>query len=522
LLRPGDDKEALARVKTWCCEWLKDHIEDFSKKIDPEELARNIHFAILITVLDTQLTYLVDHMPSIRTVLDLQDLNQKLLRRPPFDYLPVVPESPVGNILGFCYRDDDRNSRGGKLDYFRYVGVGRALLLRFPTLFAIDGWEGPHTILISGTSYAPGSPKNQDSLYYTPPSYHIDVKPTVLLQSKPDHSVVNRSGISESRFVFSSLPGFGGIPISISGCHYAVRKQNVRDLIQTLCSSEAGGLNVNDVFQSIRKRAEENQKQWADRERFLMITGSYVEAEWSDSVMRPLCPDIHLEPLRRDQASPNLQGIRRSKIQGLKDTSVQGVIAPLQALERMFNILNQFGKAAFGAALFLNRPMPVPDDWQTIVQQLNAWALKHSDNPKLLENESEPIKVTQAAKAFYRHATNKLQELSNRAYSFHTLTEEERDVLCWNQLVKIWQIIGRLVRGNVPAEVYFLDAKFASFSAEGLKDKANTSLLIAIIKTLELHVEGVGLEPWRLTLARSLYGDFLKALKNTEGLKYDD
>ena len=522
LLRPGEDKEALAKVKTWCCEWLTDYIEDFSKKINLEELARNIHFAILITVLDTQLTYLVDQMPSIHSVLDLQDLNQKLLRRPPFDYLPVVPESPVGNILGFCYRDDDRNSRRGKLDYFRYVGVGRALLQRFPTLFAIDGWEGPHTILISGTSYAPGSPRNQDSLYYTPPSYHIDVKPTVLLQSKADHFVVNRSGISESRFVFSSLSGFGGIPISISGSHYTIRKQNVRDLIQTLCSSEAGGLNLDDVFQSIRKQAEDNPEQWLDRERFLMITGSYDEAEWSCSVMRPLCPDKHLDPLRRDQASPNLQGIRRSKIQGLSDTPVQGIFAPLLALERGYNILNQFDKAAFGAALFLNRPMPVPDDWQMIVQQLNAWALKHEDDPKLLENESEPITVIKAADAFYLHATNKLRELSNRAYSFHTLTEEERDVLCWNQLVKIWQIIGRLVRGNVPAEVYFLDAKFAPFSAEDLKDKANTSLLVAIIKTLELHVEGVGLEPWRLTLARSLYGDFLKALKNTEGLKYEN
>lgn len=522
LLRPGDNKEALAKVRKWCCEWLEKHIEDFSKKIDLEELARNIHFAILITVLDTQLTYLVDHMPSVRTVLELQDLNEKLLRRPPFDYLPVVPESPVGNILGFCYRDDDRNLRGGKLDYFRYVGVGRALLLRFPTLFAIDAWEGPHTILISGTSYAPGSPRHQDSLYYTPPSYHIDLKPSVLLQPNPNHHTTSYSGISDSRFVFSPLPGFGGVPLSISGCHYAIRKQNVRDLIQILCSSEAGGLNLNDVFQSIRKRAEDDPEQWVDRERFLMITGSYDEADWSHSVMRSLCPDKRLEPLRRDQASPNLQGIRRSKIQGLKDTPVQGVFAPLLALERGYNILNQFGKAAFGAALFLNRPMPVPDDWQTIVQQLNAWALRHENDHRLFENESEPITVIKVADAFYRHATNKLRELSNTAYSFHTLTEEERDTLSWNQLVKIWQIIGRLVRGNVPAEVYFLDAKFAPFSAEGLKDKVNTSLLVAIIKTLELHVEGVGLEPWRLTLARSLYGDFLEALKNTEGLNYDD
>lgn len=80
-----------------------------------------------------------------------------------------------------------------------------------------------------------------------------------------------------------------------------------------------------------------------------------------------------------------------------------------------------------------------------------------------------------------------------------------------------WQ----LVRGGVPAEVYFLDAKFAPLSAEGLKDRATTSLLVGIIKALEAHVEGEGKEPYKLTLARSLYGDFLKALKSTKDLYVD-
>lgn len=180
LLQPGDDQQAIAEVEKWCRKWLESDIKVFNKNIDYEELTRNVHFAILITVLEDQLAYLVDYLPYVRTILDLQDLDDNLLKRPPSDYLAVVPESPVGNILGFFYtRDLHDNSRGGKLEYFRYIGVGRALLLRFPTLFAIDGWEGPHTILISGTSYAPGSPKFQNSLYYTPPAYHIDVKPTV-------------------------------------------------------------------------------------------------------------------------------------------------------------------------------------------------------------------------------------------------------------------------------------------------------------------------------------------------------
>lgn len=251
-----------------------------------------------------------------------------------------------------------------------------------------------------------------------------------------------------------------------------------------------------------------------------MVTGSYKEAEWVHSIMQPLCPDKHIEPLRRDQDSPNLRGIRRSKIQSLKDTSIKGVVAPLMALERGYNVLNQSDKAAFGAALFLNRPMPVPDNWQSTVQQLNDWALKQERYSTLFEGVNEPPTLIEVADIFYLHATNKMRELNSTAGSYRQMTPEERDILCWTQLVSIWQIIGRLVRGGVPAEVYFLDAKFAPKSAEGLKDQATTSLLVGIIKALEAHVEGEGI-PYKLTLARSLYGDFLKALKSTASLYVD-
>ncbi|MEU0295036.1 hypothetical protein ABZ136_23285, partial [Streptomyces microflavus] len=36
-----------------------------------------------------------------------------------------------------------------------------------------------------------------------------------------------------------------------------------------------------------------------------------------------------------------------------------------------------------------------------------------------------------------------------------------RHAFVWDQLVTIWQVIGRLVRGGVPARVVFVDAAFA-------------------------------------------------------------
>ncbi|MGV0028698.1 hypothetical protein ACFE35_27250 [Phormidesmis priestleyi ANT.L61.2] len=110
----------------------------------------------MTAVLDDQLGFLVDHLTELSQsrIVDLHDFDQVIVHRPPRDYLPIVLEAPVGNILGFLYKCDRRNfKKSGKLEYFRYVGVGRTLLLSFPTLFAVDGWDGAHTVLISGTSY---------------------------------------------------------------------------------------------------------------------------------------------------------------------------------------------------------------------------------------------------------------------------------------------------------------------------------------------------------------------------------
>jgi hypothetical protein len=112
-------------------------------------------------------------------------------------------------------------------------------------------------------------------------------------------------------------------------------------------------------------------------------------------------------------------------------------------------------------------------------------------------------------------------DLNCRAMSFKQLTPEERSVLCWTQLVSIWQIIGRLVRGGVPCLVHFLDVKFAPLSVEGKPDRETTSLLVGILKELQTSSEGEGIRPYEKTLMRSLYGAFFQVLKATKELHHD-
>ena len=157
ILSTSNERSALAKVGEWLEKWLKDLDITLKNNILFEEVKRNLHFAILITVLNNRLGFLVDNLNELARspIIDFHDLSQVLVYRPPHDFLPVVPSAPVGNILGFRDHRDRGSSRGGKLEYFRYAGVGRSLLLNFPTLWSIDDWDGPHTVLISGTSYAP-------------------------------------------------------------------------------------------------------------------------------------------------------------------------------------------------------------------------------------------------------------------------------------------------------------------------------------------------------------------------------
>lgn len=519
LLSAENEASALTEVANWLHRWLESLGISIPEKTKFEEVKRHIHLAILVTVLNDRLGFLVDNLNALMRarVIDLHDTSLALVYRPPRDYLPVVPSSPVGNILGFRYTRDRSNKSGGKLEYFRYVGIGRYLLLNFSTLFAVDAWQGPHTVLISGTSYAPGTP-----------AYHIRTKPTILLEPASDNDTAGDAGISESEFFFKPQQNTAGHYIALSGLPPAERKTAADDMVKAISRSPGQAKSfIAELFETLQQKGQKDPKQWGDRQRLLLITNSYNEAELVESVLKPFYRIENLDgitTLRRDNAPSHLSGIRRGKIRDVAKLPIQIVVAPLMALERGHNILNENRIAAFGAAVFLSRPMPVPDDWQTTVQQLNNWALEKSEDFSLyqaLQTRGDDLTLTNIENEFYQYAVAKMLDLNCRAMSFKQLTRDERSVLCWTQFVSIWQIVGRLVRGGVPCIVHFLDAKFAPQSVDNQLDSEVTSLLVGIIQELQLAIDAQSKQTWEKTLAKSLYGAFFNALKQTKDLRYD-
>ena len=522
LLSADNDEFVFEEIEKWWNEWLKAKKISLPNKEEFQQLQQRTYFSLLITVLENRLTFLVDRLSTIARSIDLHELRQWLVNRPPFDYLPIVPNSPVGNILGFKYTRD-RTGKGGKLEYFRYVGVGSYLLLNFPTLFDVDDREGCHTVLISGTSYAPGSP-----------AYHIKEIPQVLLTPALNNNRAGDAGIGESEFYFRPQQ-FNGKYIAISGLLPDRRKQADEEMVKAICYAPGRAkCFIEQRFEELAVKESEEKKlaeqigeeldNWCDRSRILVINGSYVETDFINKSFNKFYRRLNtdaIEALIRD-SNPEPDGVPRGKLEGIKNTPIKILSAPLPALERGHNILNENKKAAFGTGIFINRPMPVPDDWQSTVRQLNAWTLNNVGNALFYQQEinvlGDRLTLATVSTVFYELAVNKMIDINCRAMSYKQLTKEERSVLCWTQLVSMWQVIGRLVRGGVPCHIYFLDVRFADNFAQGEKETETSSLLVGIIKELQQLMQSD--VPYELTLAKSLYGAFLKVLKNTDQLDY--
>jgi hypothetical protein len=104
--------------------------------------------------------------------------------------------------------------------------------------------------------------------------------------------------------------------------------------------------------------------------------------------------------------------------------------------------------------------------------------------------------------------------------AYSSMPNPERQALAWTLLVTIWQVIGRLVRGGVPAQVYFCDAAFApgyASRSDDARDDDTTSLLLGLRDVLAPYFHPRSIDSDRY-LVEALYGCLHDALVGLEGL----
>jgi hypothetical protein len=386
----------------------------------------------------------------------------------------------MGNVLGFQYVPDKQDNPSvlvtGTLRFFRCTGAGRELLFSLPSLGAdvAMGRRGPHVLLLSGTSWAGTSSKA-----------HVVIPVGAVLRPSPEAEKRLRDTVFTTRFLYYD----DGTPISLSGQHGKNRQSALRAMVDKLGKPGPNGMSpLQEEIQAV-----EDPK----RHRALLLVGNYDDArtvadqlhampEWRNHVKSLVADNADLtEAVNGGLDEPGRAGVVRRGDVSLfaTDSMARVLVAPMLAIERGHNILNEdSGNAALGVALLLTRPHPVPTDVGLSVFAINDWQSRFTRGCYQPEEDGEYASLAElvdahdsldaAAQEFRALARSRWGKLLTRKYTYPTLSPAESRSFAWDQLVVLWQVIGRLVRGGVAARVVFVDAQFARNRAKAQSPKA--------------------------------------------------
>lgn len=385
-----------------------------------------------------------------------------------------IPVSPKGDIFALQYRDKDSN---GKLDLciIKQFAMGRAMYLRFPWLKVNEKGEsmGPKVMLLSGSSYAPGSLSN-----------HISEPVNYIIKAEE----YKRNFISDSYFEYLDTEVY----VSGSGKN---RDKRLRTLIS-------------DMKELLIEKLEMSSP------KILMIVNSYEDGKIVYNALVDILKDTEFKEqlayLVSDSDNDESDSkIKQNKVSKFADTGYRILIAPAILIERGYNIVDAKGNAAFDTLIFLTRPMNRPDDYTNHVSKVNGHIMSKYSNKNYAIDLGVFAEMRKDANTLY-------SDLEKKNYSIDELSQLLRKDVIVTLFVTILQIFGRLCRvgkeediKTKAPEVIFSDAAFKS------KGKNGFDFLDELVNYLDEIMNSKGLEG---EVAKSLYEPFYKALKKGRGI----
>lgn len=451
-----------------------------------EEIAVKIEFALLVCRLQNKLHYMMSKWQQVQGILKLEDISDTMwFDSPPSDFEPIVPVMPMGNQLAFQYQKSYKDEFGS-LQFFRCTGVGRWLLLHFDELFKGDNIASPNILMMSGTSWAGKSP-----------AYHVDVPVSGVLAPRDEQEI----DITSQLLTFSKYQK----PISVSGAGDNKRR-NLEQIVTEL---------VKEKYLTRKLEQLKGRK-------ILLVVNSYEQVDWVSQCLKNLGWGDKALSLSPDDEIPNdwdergdYKSLQRGQSPDFAKRPEVILIVPLKAIERGHNIVNDEGIAVIGAAYFLVLPHPIPDDLSYAIYAINRWAI---DNYKIATGET----LKELGKDFRDAAYRQWCHLLHLSVRLRTLPDEDRDAVHWDIIVSLWQAIGRLIRGNANAQVFWCDAKFAPNSAkneDGKDDTAASSILVGMVNLLRPYFENdPQISRSDRLIVQSLYRPFYLAISTTTKL----
>lgn len=378
----------------------------------------------------------------------------------------ILPSSAMGNLFGM------KNDPQKGLILYRQYAFGRALMDRMPWLRLTEEGQpaGPNVLLLSGSSWADGCLQ-----------YHVNVPVKYLLEAEE----WKRRKIAESKMIDL------GTAIRVSGSGSEEREENLTEVIKKIMGT---------IEAELRSEGK-----------LLMIVNSYGEAQTAASCLNGLLSNgktVACMCREVDEFDENM--ILRSEIADFSDHSADIMVAPAQAIERGYNIVDKDGHSAFGSVFFLVRPMEVPDEISSKCTKLNGYLERHC----VLSGKKN---------AFDRAA--KLRSEATRQWSLmerqgkmqlSSLDPVMKLDVTASLFVLILQIFGRLCRitdESKPApRVYFADGAFRRSE----KNTAGYDLLNELIDYLDSMIDNKETGKIAETLYQPFYEAFKKGVEKNE------
>lgn len=378
----------------------------------------------------------------------------------------ILPSSAMGNLFGM------KNDPQKGLILYRQYAFGRALMDRMPWLRLTEEGQpaGPNVLLLSGSSWADGCLQ-----------YHVNVPVKYLLEAEE----WKRRKIAESKMIDL------GTAIRVSGSGSEEREENLTEVIKKIMGT---------IEAELRSEGK-----------LLMIVNSYSEAQTAANYLNRLLSNgktVACMCREADEFDENM--ILRSEIADFSDHSADIMVAPAQAIERGYNIVDKGGHSAFGSVFFLVRPMEVPDEISSKCTKLNGYLERHC----VLSGKKN---------AFDRAA--KLRSEATRQWSLmerqgkmqlSSLDPVMKLDVTASLFVLILQIFGRLCRitdESKPApRVYFADGAFRRSE----KNTAGYDLLNELIDYLDSMIDNKETGKIAETLYQPFYEAFKKGVEKNE------
>lgn len=333
-----------------------------------------------------------------------------------------LPSALCGNLFGLKKTDDD------DIILFRQYAFGRSLMNDLPYLRTdVQGKPaGPHTILLSGSSWAEGSYE-----------YHVNRPVNYILEADNE----KRLFLEKTRFFES------GFLERVSGAADDQRTAQLRIITQKTTEL---------IIQEYERKAG----------KILLVVNSYAQAQEVQQVLEAAlrksnCPAGVCRMVSDAISIQNDKGtVRRGEVRRFAKMSEDILIAPAMAIERGHNIVDEYGHSALSAVFFMVRPMAVPDDIQQKGSKLNGLV---ESRCKRAPYESPFMYNTRIR----QYATQQWVKMSrNKAFGLAELDVDERKDVVATLFVLILQIFGRLARvtdvTKPEPHVYFIDGAFRS------------------------------------------------------------